>query len=135
MNHNIIQSAMLAAALLFAANLSVAATDKASAAGEAKPASKVTAADKDAATKKAKPAPKAKLVDINSASKAELKKLPGIKDADADKIIAGRPYLSKANLTTQNIVSPETYDAIKSKVVAQPNEATEAKLKEKQKAR
>jgi competence protein ComEA len=132
MKFNIFHSAMCAAALLLLANLSLAATDTTPAAAEAKPSSKASATVQ---TKKAKPTAKAKLVDINSASKKELKTLPGISDADADKIIAGRPYLSKANLTTQNIVSPETYDTIKSRVVAQQNEATEAKLKEKQKAR
>ncbi|UCH16460.1 MAG: helix-hairpin-helix domain-containing protein, partial [Burkholderiales bacterium] len=45
--------------------------------------------------KKNAPAAKEKLIDVNSASRAELKTLPGIGDAEADKIIAGRPYLSK----------------------------------------
>lgn len=49
--------------------------------------------------KKATAVAKIKLVDINSAGKKELKTLPGIGDTDADKIIAGRPYGSKAHLT------------------------------------
>jgi len=133
MKHNIIQSAMLAAALLFSASLSLAAEDKAPAAGETKSISKAKATDKDAKAKKAKAAATVKLVDINSAGKAELKKLPGISDAEADKIIAGRPYLSKAKLLTQNILPRETYDGLRALVIARQNEASAAKLSEIQK--
>ena len=66
-------------------------------------------------------------MDINSAAKAELKTLPGISDADADKIIAGRPYLSKANLTTRNIVSREVYEGLKARVIARQKDASPAK--------
>ena len=59
-----------------------------------------------------------KLTNINGASKAELKKLPNIGDAEADKIIAGRPYPTKANLKVNNIVSAQIYEAIKDRVVA-----------------
>jgi competence protein ComEA len=62
-------------------------------------------------------------VDINSASKAELKKLPGIGDAEADRIIAGRPYLSKAHLQTHNVLSPMQYQAVRELVVARQKDA------------
>ena len=47
-------------------------------------------------------------VDINSASQADLEKVPGIGEATAKKIIAGRPYpsvadLSKAGLSAKQI--------------------------------
>jgi len=58
------------------------------------------------------------MLDLNRASKDELKKLPGVTDALADKIIAGRPYLTKARLVTQNVVSMGVYQGIKDKVVA-----------------
>ncbi len=135
MKYNIIRSAMLAAALLFSASPSLAAADKAPAAGETKAVSKAKAADKDAKAKKAKAAAKVKLVDINSAGKAELKKLPGVGDAQADKIIAGRPYLSKAKLVTQDILPRETYDGLKALVIARQNQAAADKLSEKQKGR
>ena len=59
-----------------------------------------------------------KPVDINSASKTELMKLPGVSAADAQRIIAGRPYLSKANLVTHKIISEAQYDAIQSTIWA-----------------
>ena len=62
-------------------------------------------------------------VDINSATKAELKKLPGIGDAEAARIIAGRPYLSKAHLQTHNIISPMQYQALRELVVARQKDA------------
>lgn len=83
----------------------------------ATPAGK-TVAKKDAAA----PSP-AEPVDINSASKTELKKLPGIGDAEADRVIAGRPYLSKAHLQTRNIISPMQYQALRELVVARQKDA------------
>lgn len=76
---------------------------------------------------------KVKLVDINAAGKAELKTLPGIGDAEADRIIAGRPYLSKADLVTANVIPRKTYERLKSRVIAKQNSATEARLRERQK--
>ena len=57
-------------------------------------------------------------VDINSAEKEDLLEVKGIDDATADKIIAGRPYTSKAQLKTKNIVDAKTYKMISSHLVA-----------------
>jgi DNA uptake protein ComE-like DNA-binding protein len=57
-------------------------------------------------------------VDINSASKEDLMKLKGIDDAAADKIIAGRPYKSKAQLVSKTVLTKAQYAKIKSHVVA-----------------
>jgi DNA uptake protein ComE-like DNA-binding protein len=69
-----------------------------------------------------KPQPKAiakiKPVDINSATLKQLKKLPGIGDVEAQKIIAGRPYGSKAWLATHNILPAATYEALQDLVEA-----------------
>jgi DNA uptake protein ComE-like DNA-binding protein len=59
-----------------------------------------------------------KLVNLNAASAQELKRLPGGSDAEAARIIAGRPYNSKAFLVTRNIVSEGRYAQIKRLVVA-----------------
>jgi len=60
-------------------------------------------------------------VDINSASRKELMTLPGIGAAEADKIIANRPYLSKTELVTKNVLPVGPYLSLKSLVVAMQN--------------
>ena len=133
MNCKFIQSVLIAAALLLSASSSLAAETKPGAAGETKAINGTKATDKAAKAKAAKAAAKIKLVDINSASKAELKTLPGVGDQYADKIIAGRPYLSKAELATRKIFPAGPYELIRNRVIAKPNESTAAKLSELQK--
>jgi hypothetical protein len=70
-----------------------------------------------------------KLVDINSASRSQLKTLSGIGDAEADKIIAGRPYLSKVHLVTEAGLPLGVYLSIRRQIVAVQNDAARAKLK------
>lgn len=67
---------------------------------------------------------KVQLVDINSAGKSDLTKLPGISAADADKIIAGRPYGSKAWLVSHKILAEDKYPGIRALIIAkQPNKS------------
>ena len=116
----------LAAALALlagAAQMGAAATQEAKAA----PAPSTSAASGKAPA--AKPATaKKKLVNLNAASRAELKALPGGSDEEAARIIAGRPYNSKAVLVTNNVISEGRYFAIKSLVVAgEPAKAAAAR--------
>jgi DNA uptake protein ComE-like DNA-binding protein len=78
-------------------------------------------ADKAAAKAKAtevKSVVKAKIVDINSATEAELKAIPGIGDAYAAKIAAGRPYANKAQLKSRKIIPDTVYEQVKDLIIA-----------------
>lgn len=59
-----------------------------------------------------------KLVDINSASKKELMSLSGIDAKMAERIIAGRPYLSKAFLVTNKVIPEGIYFMVKDQIIA-----------------
>ena len=71
-------------------------------------------------------AAKAKKVDLNTATQQELEELPGVGEATAKKIIAGRPYSSVADLEKAG-VPKSTIDKISSKVTVSKSKAKDTK--------
>jgi DNA uptake protein ComE-like DNA-binding protein len=130
MRFKAITSTLIAATLLLCAG-TVAAADSAAVAPHAT-ASKASGSEQAAARRKAieakrKAEAKIKLVDINSAGKKELKTLPGIGDAEAEKIIASRPFGGKAQLTTRGLIPVAVYENLKTRVIARQKPAPAAK--------
>jgi competence protein ComEA len=120
---SVVRRVLLAAALTFWAGPLLAASAAASAPAAATPPGHPASA----ATKKKAPAAPVKLIDINSASRKELKTLPGVDDALADKIIANRPYLTKADLVTKGVMPDGPYGALRNKIVAGQKSPPKAK--------
>jgi len=77
--------------------------------------------------KSATKTPASKLIDINSATVDQLKTLPGISDAYAQKIVQGRPYRVKTELVRKNIVPQATYSKIAGMVIARQTTAPKPK--------
>ncbi len=57
-------------------------------------------------------------LDVNKASKEQLLGLPGMSSEGADRIIAGRPYRSTAELVSRRVISQTEYDKIKDQATA-----------------
>lgn len=121
MKHCYITIVLIASALLLSAGLSWAVEGNNNDDEPHKVVSKSTEKSKNARSEfeaKRKAAAKIKRVNINNATRMELKNLPGIGDAEAVKIIAGRPYGSKAWLVTNNIIGRGVYEKIKNLIDA-----------------
>ncbi|MFZ0704775.1 MAG: helix-hairpin-helix domain-containing protein [Candidatus Korobacteraceae bacterium] len=102
----------LVAALLLSA-LPLMAQSSGTTSGAAAPAKSST---KSTSSKSSSASPSK--LDINAATADQLKALPGIDAATAQKIIAGRPYHAKNDLVSKNIISKTEYDSIKDEIIA-----------------
>jgi competence protein ComEA len=100
-------AATLTASLFLAAAHSIAQSAP-NPAPAAKPAQSIS--EKIAASKN--------LLDINTATAAQLKALPGMGDQYVQRIIAGRPYTAKNQLTTRGILPQSAYEQIKLQIIA-----------------
>jgi DNA uptake protein ComE-like DNA-binding protein len=76
----------------------------------ASPAPHQTIAEKIAASKG--------LLDINTATAEQLKALPGMGDAYVQRVVAGRPYTAKNQLTTRGILPAAEYERIRELIIA-----------------
>ena len=59
-----------------------------------------------------------KPLDLNSATKEQLLSLPGVTSAEADRVIAGRPYADPGELVKRHILPKAEYDKIADRVTA-----------------
>jgi DNA uptake protein ComE-like DNA-binding protein len=58
------------------------------------------------------------VLDINSASKDDLKALPGMGEEYARRVIRSRPYADKNELLTRNVLPKSVYDGVRDRVTA-----------------
>jgi DNA uptake protein ComE-like DNA-binding protein len=59
-----------------------------------------------------------KPLDLNTATRDQLVSLPGVTVAEADRVVAGRPYSEPGELVTRRIMSKTEYDKIADRVIA-----------------
>lgn len=85
---------------------------------KATPASQTSATPAHPMKHTSKMMAKHSVIDLNSASKEQLMKLPGIGAGTAEKIIAARPFKSRAQLVSKNLVTKSEYHKIRGSVTA-----------------
>ena len=109
-----IKMLVVVAAVMFAAASGWAAESKTAVKGAPAPAPAVKAPKQGGVPASGT----AELLDLNTATKEQLMTLPGIGDAEADRIIACRPFLTKADLVTKKVLPAGPFLTVKDRVVA-----------------
>jgi competence protein ComEA len=59
-----------------------------------------------------------KPLDLNAATREQLLSLPGVTAAEADGVVAGRPYIEPGEVVTRHIIPKTEYDKIADRVTA-----------------
>ena len=59
-----------------------------------------------------------KPLNVNTATREQLMSLPDVTDAEADRVIAGRPYDDPSQLVTRRILPKSKYDKIADRLIA-----------------
>ena len=119
MKNLILKSGVLALTVSVLALPTFAQTSTAPKAEASKAQAPKTAAKSEAHKSEPKAAPVAKeLVDINTATLEQLEALPSVGKAYAEKIVAGRPYKAKSDLTAKKIIPGSVYSKIKNAIIA-----------------
>jgi competence protein ComEA len=59
-----------------------------------------------------------KPLDLNTATREQLRSLPGMTAAEADRVIAGRPYNQPDEVVTRHVLSKAEFDKIADQVTA-----------------
>jgi hypothetical protein len=94
---------------------------------------KTTVSHKQTVVTRTAPAPK-EMLDLNTATKEQLEALPGVGEAYSAKIVEGRPYASKHQLVSKNIVPAGVYAKFRSMVIAHSAEPAKPAVMSTEKA-
>ena len=117
---------LLLSALVLATSLSFAQNDQTGASTSSNQSTTTTKKARKSSTASDTSSKTSGKLDLNTATKDQLMSLPGITDADAQKILDGRPYRAKNQLLSKGIISKDEYAKIKGQIVAHRSKTAKA---------
>jgi len=109
---------LLLSALVLATSLSFAQNDQTGTSTSSNQSTTTTKKGRKSSTPSDTSSKTSGKLDLNTATKDQLTSLPGITDADAQKVMDGRPYRAKNQLLSKGIISKDEYAKIKGQIVA-----------------